>query len=1079
VADVTANFPPGALLRDPRNPDALDIRVVSVDQKFLVVSIGRDVRQYILKETHLRRWLLPARTAVAIESLTDQEETRTGLVVGLREKSEAVDTWTYLVDTDTGTEELPEQRLRVLKIDYQDPIARLETNGWRGPKRFFARLGLLRRTTIWKQDSEGIPAFLGARIDPLFHQFYAARRCLLDRETRFLLADEVGLGKTIEAGLVIQSLLAAKQGIRVLVVTPGTTSRQWLAELYCRFGGRAFTHMDAVRYGVESRRTSEALLKSHCLIVTTSLLRTQPRALSIVTSQHWDLLVIDEGHHLSNWPDLMNSLRLISESAASCLVLTATPGRGDDNGLLELLKLVAPAIYARVAIGEFTSRLEPQRKIAEKLLYSEELINALLARGAIDEGDARELAGQWKGLFPKDPIVVERLAKMEKGDGEAAQELVAHIQEHYRVDRRVIRTRRRTLAEYGSQYSTRSLEHLEYDACAAEVATIEQVTDLVRRTDAPATWKILWSRLACTTPALLEQLLQSRLDALAGQAAEAASLEIDPCATDLGPAEDEAALTSYLERGTSFPGEKTWLQETLAQVQRWSKTEGHTPSRFVALIAWLDRRIRTGSTKILVFSQSRPVVNALSACLRARFGEDAVGAMTHDLNDNAIAEVARRFELRPQCVVLVSDEVGAEGHNFQFADAVVHLDQPILVARIEQRIGRLDRIGRNVDRTVLSVAVTGPSESERAILSLNRDLFGVYERSIGGLEYLLPRFQQVIGAASAGGAEALSRLGEELRGKLVEEEQRVDEAFSFFLDATRPELERAKKLSDLVADRSGEEDESYVRDWCKELRIDLVAQDGNCVKVEARVERLDAPLPAIGARDWIRNSTFSRQVALNDPAVQYLAPGHMFIDALLENAQDTHDARATIFFRDLGTQGRGRVFCVVVGRLGPDEMAFAGGAPAGILRRAEYYLPIEWVRSAFEILPEGDITQVPQGPLREGLGKDLQRTDRKCDPDAISIVVERFSGLWVGVRAAVSAAAAVILAHKQDEIRAAGVELEEALRSELAYLRSQKNSTASMQADRALEEREALLASIRSPSVNTDAVAIVIGSEGR
>jgi hypothetical protein len=434
--------------------------------------------------------------------IAEHEARRIGVVVGLRDDPDSPEPWTYLVDTETGTEEVPEQRLRVLKIDSDDPVARLEMNAWRGPRRFFARLGLLERTTVWKQDSEGIPPFLGARIDPLFHQFYAARRCLLDRETRFLLADEVGLGKTIEAGLVIQSLLAARPDLRIMVVAPGTTSRQWLAELYLRFGGRVFTHVNAVRYDVEKRprRTADALLKSGHLIVTTSLLRTQPKALSTVTSQHWDLLVVDEGHHLANWPNLMTSLRRLSAAASSCLVLTATPGRGDDNGLLELLKLVAPATYGHVTLGEFAARLEPQRRITEKLLYSEELIAALVSWGNIEEDDARELASQWRGLFPNDPIVVERLARMEDGDGEAAEELVAHIQEHYRVDRRIIRTRRRTLAEYGSHYASRNLEHLEYEACPAEVAVVEQVTELFSRKDVPATWKALWSRLACTTP---------------------------------------------------------------------------------------------------------------------------------------------------------------------------------------------------------------------------------------------------------------------------------------------------------------------------------------------------------------------------------------------------------------------------------------------------------------------------------------------------------------------------------------------------------------------------------------------------
>ena len=1069
-------FHPGALLRDPRSREALNIRVVSSDEKFVVVSVGSDTRRYVRKDALLQRWKLPARTAVVIDPLAGQTETRTGIVMGLRGESDYSNTWTYLVSTEEGTEEIPEQRLRVLQIEFQDPIARIEMNGWRGPKRFFARLGLLERTTVWKQDSEGIPAFLGARINPLFHQFYAARRCLLDRETRFLLADEVGLGKTIEAGLVIQSLLATKPSIRVLVVAPGTTSRQWLAELYCRFGGRTFTHVNAVRYGTENRKTLDVLLTSDRLIVTTSLLRTQAKVLSMVTSQHWDLLVVDEGHHLANWPELIKQLRQVSEKASSCLVLTATPGRGDDKGLLELLKLVAPATYGPVTIGDFTSRLEPQRRIAEKLLYSEELVEALLARGDIDKDDARHLAAQWIGLFPNDPIVAQRLERMQEGNGDAVQELVAHIQEHYRVDRRIIRMRRRTLAEYGSCYAARRMESLEYDACAAEVAVVEQVVDLTSRTDVPDTWKALWSRLASTTPVLLRELLQTRLATLSEPAAQGEFPTIDPLAVDLGPAEEEAALRSYLEIGRRFPGEAIWLSETLAQVQRWMMSEGHSPGRFVSLFRWLDASLRAGSKKILVFSQSRQVVTEFAAYLRSKLGEDAVAVMTHDLGDDAIAEVARRFEFYPRCVVLVSDEVGAEGRNFQFADAVAHLDQPSIVARVEQRIGRLDRIGRAVHRPVLSVSIIGPSESERALLALNRDLFRVYERSIGGLEYLLPRFQQLITTALAGGAKRLYQLAHDIQPALDDEEQRVDEAFSFFLDATRPELERAKQLADLVADRSGDEDESYVRDWCKELGISVISQTGNCVKIEARVERLDAPLAAIGARDWIRIGTFLRRIALDVPAVQYLAPGHLFVDALLESAQNTHDARATVFFRDLGIKGQGRVFCVVVGRLGPAETIFTASVSAGLLRRAEHYLPIEWVRSAFEILPDGDIVSVPPGALREGLTKDLQPTDRKCYPDELSCLAENFSGLWIGLRAAVEAAKGVALAHKKDEIEAAGIELEDALRSELAYLRAQNVNPATKDL---LHERETLLASVRCPTVATDGVAIVIGSEGR
>lgn len=554
---------------------------------------------------------------------------------------------------------------------------------------------------------------------------------------------------------------------------------------------------------------------------------------------------------------------------------------------------------------------------------------------------------------------------------------------------------------------------------------------------------------------------------------------MDPLAGDLGPEEEEVALGDLLSSGPTFPGELRWLEETLAQVDRWRQAEEHTPMRFVALRVWLDQAIGCGGRKTLVFSQTRQMVDELAEYLRSSLGQNAVAVMTHNLEDDEIAEVARRFERRPECLVLLSDEVGAEGRNFQFADAVVHLDQPTIVARLEQRIGRLDRIGRPEDRPVVSMALIGPFALERAFLELNRDLFGVYERSIGGLEYLLPRFQQSIRTAAAGGAQTLRALAQALRPELVTEEQRVDEAFSFFLDTTRPELERAKELADLVGERTGDEDEKLVRDWCKELRVDLIPQEGNRVKVEVRVERLDSPLPALGPQDWVKVGTFLRGSALDVAAGQYFAPGHVFVDALLQSAQNMQDARSAAFFRDLGAHGRGRTFCVVVGRLGPDKSALAGGLPPGLMRRAEHYLPFEWVRSVFEIQPDGEVAPVPNGPLLNQLLKDFLPSDRKCHLDHVWQVVERFSGLWVGLRAAVAEAGQFALADKKDVIEAAANELEEALRSEFAYLRSQQDGLGADDTARALSEREALLAAVRFPSIVTDAVALVFGSEGR
>jgi ATP-dependent helicase HepA len=127
---------------------------------------------------------------------------------------------------------VPETDIFPLPPASQAPLDILRALHWQGPKRFLRRWRLRLLESRWLEDSGGIPSLLDARIHPLGHQIYAVRRILWDRAPRFILADEVGLGKTIEAGLVIQSLIADKPDLNVLVIAPGAMARQWQTELY-------------------------------------------------------------------------------------------------------------------------------------------------------------------------------------------------------------------------------------------------------------------------------------------------------------------------------------------------------------------------------------------------------------------------------------------------------------------------------------------------------------------------------------------------------------------------------------------------------------------------------------------------------------------------------------------------------------------------------------------------------------------------------------------------------------------------------------------------------------------------------
>jgi ATP-dependent helicase HepA len=123
---------------------------------------------------------------------------------------------------------------------------------------------------------------------------------------------------------------------------------------------------------------------------------------------------------------------------------------------------------------------------------------------------------------------------------------------------------------------------------------------------------------------------------------------------------------------------------------------------------------------VLVFSQEAHLVSEFSKYLRTLLASGEVEEFHHLMDEVELNTAALKFQLSSACRVLVSDELGGEGRNFQNATAVLHLDTPWSVSRLEQRIGRLDRVGRNTQHLVQSVVVQGPEATERALISADK-----------------------------------------------------------------------------------------------------------------------------------------------------------------------------------------------------------------------------------------------------------------------------------------------------------------------------------------------------------------------
>lgn len=294
------------------------------------------------------------------------------------------------------------------------PLQALAAGSPGSARAFALRSRVLRLEALRRADSLG--ALLSSRVHVLPHQVGAAGRVLGDRVPRFVLADEVGLGKTVEAGLVFAGMRQLGIAERVLVIVPEHLCFQWLAELFHKFNA-LFTLLTPERIA-ELGGLDVALQKSPLAIVSHEQLVANP-ALALLASQvPWDLVIVDEAHHLAD-DALHDAVAPIGRAAFGLLLLTATPVRLDPKEYFRLLAMVEPVPSA--SLPEFLERVERHEAYAQ-------VARALLAGGSPAAALAR-----LRELAPDDAFF--------EGERDAG-ELLGWLADRYSLSARLIRNRR-------------------------------------------------------------------------------------------------------------------------------------------------------------------------------------------------------------------------------------------------------------------------------------------------------------------------------------------------------------------------------------------------------------------------------------------------------------------------------------------------------------------------------------------------------------------------------------------------------------------------------------------------------------
>src|SRR5437764_4788702 len=593
------------------------------------------------------------------------------------------------------------------------PIEQLAGGRWGSPEDFALRAETVRLDLERRAGALG--ALFASRVYVKPHQVSVAHHVLVAPQPRFVLADEVGLGKTIEAGLVLSALLHAGLVKRTLVVAPSHLTVQWLAELFHKFN-LLFTLMDPER-AAEARKSeaeeSPSVWGQHALVVTSLewLSRAKDEARE-AAEVGWDLVIIDEAHHLRG-PRAYEVAQSLAASTWGLLLLTATPLQLDPGEYHALLRLVDPAPPATE--DELRARLARQGELSAE-------VRALLAG---DSGAARRIAA----LFPEDA----RLKILE------GSELLSHLSESYGLSARLLRNRRAVVGGFTPRLLTKAAvtpspaeRQLERDVRAA-------VADAHARGRLPggAVLSGLLRHLGSSPPALSAALAASADGALRGLAPRTSALA----------AENDAKLQA--------------LHDLL---------EGELAGE-----------------KVLVFAEARETIEYLRLQLaRAqgkRKGSEAL-AYAGDLSPAERDKLVARFRDPEGPRVLLCTELGGEGRNFQHCHVLVNYDLAWSPAAIEQRIGRIDRIGQS--REVRIFAFRPEATLAARVLDLLDEAVGVFREPVGGLDYVLESVESELTALGARVADD-EKLWERTLGRLAE---RVAAARAEVVRAVDPLLDR-------------------------------------------------------------------------------------------------------------------------------------------------------------------------------------------------------------------------------------------------------------------------------------------------
>ncbi|MDA0152705.1 RNA polymerase-associated protein RapA [Vibrio sp. Makdt] len=577
----------------------------------------------------------------------------------------------------------------------------------------------------YQQHKSPMRGLCGMRAGLIPHQLYIAHEVGRRHAPRVLLADEVGLGKTIEAGMIIHQQVLSGRAERILIVVPETLQHQWLVEMMRRFNLH-FSIFDEERCIEAFAESDNPFDTQQYVLCSLDFLRKSRKRYEQALEGEWDLLVVDEAHHLE-WSQDKPSREYqvvegLAENTPGVLLLTATPEQLGRESHFARLRLLDPdRFYDYEAFVEEEDQYAP---VADA-------VTALFSGVKLEDSAKNQIT---ELLSEQD---VEHLFRVIEGDSSeeeqalARQELIDNLMDRHGTGRVLFRNTRAAI----KGFPKRNVNLLPMDI-PTQYTTSMRVSGMIGGKMAPEAraMKMLYP----------EEIFQE------------------------------------------FEGEdSSWWQ-------------------FDSRVNWLIEKIQDKrSEKILVIASRASTALQLEQALREREGVRATvfhEGMSILERDKAAAYFAQE---EGGAQVLICSEIGSEGRNFQFANQLVMFDLPFNPDLLEQRIGRLDRIGQQRDIDIHVPYLKGTSQ---AILTR------WFDEGLNAFAETCPTGRTVYDKYSDVLIEMLASGNTEQLDEVIEESAKLNQSLKADLEKGRDRLlemhsnggDKAHEIAEKIASTDGD-----------------------------------------------------------------------------------------------------------------------------------------------------------------------------------------------------------------------------------------------------------------------------------